>query len=115
MVFKTPKMQMVVTLSAIWLTSWFHAGEIKSLFLLVLSLVVTIGSDLLFARLRGKPLLFPSAAIVSGIIIALLTSPNLPWYQILLPGVLAMWSKNFCVSETDIFSIRPPLVYCWGE
>ena len=26
-----------------------------------------------------------------------------------------MWSKNFCVSETDIFSIRPPLVYCWGN
>lgn len=105
MVFKTPKMQMVVTLSAIWLTSWFHAGEIKSLFLLVLSLVVTIGSDLLFARLRGKPFFFPSAAIVSGIIIALLTSPNLPWYQILLPGVLAMWSKNFLrVGNRHIFN-----------
>ena len=88
-------MQMVVALSAIWLTSWLHVGEIKPLLLLFLSLAVTIGSDLLLARLRGKPFFFPSAAIASAIIIALLVSPHSPWYQILLPGVLAMWSKNF--------------------
>ena len=105
MVFKTPKMQMVVALSAIWLTSFFHVGEIKLLFLLILSLVATIGADFLFARLRGKPFFFPSAAIVSGIIIALLISPNLPWYQILLPGVLAMWSKNFLrVGNRHVFN-----------
>ena len=96
---------MVVALSAIWLTSWLHAGEIKPLLLLFLSLAVTIGSDLLLARLRGKPFFFPSAAIVSGIIIALLVSPHSPWYQILLPGVLAMWSKNFLrVGDRHIFN-----------
>lgn len=86
---------MVMAISAIWLTSWLHVGGTKLLLLLFLSLAATVGTDLLFARLRGKPFFFPGAAIVSGIIIALLTSPYSPWYQILLPGVLAMWSKNF--------------------
>jgi len=101
-IFKTPKMQIVVALSAIWLTSWLHAGGIRLVFLLFLSLVVTIGSDFLFARLRGKPFFFPSAAIVSAIIIALLVSP---WYQIFLVGLLAMGSKNFLrVGDRHIFN-----------
>ncbi len=104
-IFRTPKMQMVAVLAAIWLTSWLHAGEIKLLLLLFLSLTAAIGSDFLFLKLRGKPLFFPSAAIVSGIIIALLISPDLPWYQILLSGLLAMWSKNYLrVSKRHIFN-----------
>lgn len=104
-VFKTPKVQMAAALTAIFLTSLLHLGEIKLLFLLFLSLVATIGSDFLFLRLRGKPFFFPGAAIVSGIIIALLISPNPPWYQIILPGILAMWSKNFLrVSARHIFN-----------
>ncbi|MBI2310098.1 hypothetical protein HYU89_04350 [Candidatus Collierbacteria bacterium] len=95
-------MQMVAALSAIWLTGWFHVGEKGLLFLLILSLVTTISSDLLLARLRGKPFFFPSAAIVSGIIIALLV---LSWYQIFLIGLLAMLAKNFLrVSERHIFN-----------
>ncbi len=94
-VFKTPKMQVVVALAAIWLTSFLHVGETKLLLSLFLSITITIGTDFLFAGLRAKPFFFPSAAIVSAIIIALLTSPNSPWYQIILPGVLAMFSKNF--------------------
>lgn len=104
-IFRTPKMQMAAVLTAIWLTSWLHVGEIKLLLLLFLSLVAAIGADFLFLRLRGKSFFFPSAAIVSGIIIALLVSPESPWYQILLPGVLAMWSKNFLrVSQRHIFN-----------
>lgn len=104
-IFKTPKMQMAAALTAIWLSSWFHAGEVKLLFLLFLSLAAAIGADLLFLKLRGKPFFFPSAAIVSGIIIALLVSPDSPWYQILLPVVLAMWSKNFLrVSARHVFN-----------
>lgn len=98
-------MQMAVVLTAIWLTSFLRIGEMKLPLLLILSLVAAIGSDFLFLKLRGKPLFFPSAAIVSGIIIALLISPNSPWYQILLPGLLAMFSKNFLhVSERHIFN-----------
>ena len=90
---------------AIWLTSFLHVGEIKLLLLLILSLIATISSDFLFLKLRNKPLFFPSAAIVSGIIIALLIPPNSPWYKILLPGLLAMFSKNFLhVSERHIFN-----------
>jgi len=104
-VFKTPKMQMAVYLMAIWLTSFLYIGETRPLSLLILSLVVTIGSDFLFARLRGKPFFFPSAAIVSGIIIALLVSPDSPWYQFFLIGLLAMGSKNFVrVGDRHIFN-----------
>ncbi|MEK7188696.1 MAG: RnfABCDGE type electron transport complex subunit D [Patescibacteria group bacterium] len=103
--FKVPKIQMVIALLAIFLASWLHAGEVKLWLLLSLSLVATISSDFLFLKLRGKPLFFPSAAIVSGIIIALLIPPNSHWYQILLPGLLAMWSKNFLrVSERHVFN-----------
>ena len=102
---KTPKVQMVMALMAIWLTSWLHLGGTKPLFLLFLSLATAIGTDFLFARLRAKPLFFPGAAIVSAIIIALLIPPGSPWYQIFLPGLLAMFSKNFLrVSERHIFN-----------
>lgn len=104
-VFKTPKVQMAAALTAIFLTSLLHAGDIKLLFLLFLSLAATIGADFSFLKLRDKPFFFPSAAIVSGIIIALLISPDSPWYQIILPGILAMWSKNFLrVSGRHIFN-----------
>ena len=93
---------MVAALAAIWLASFFHTGEIKLLLALLLSLAATIGSDFLFARLRGKPFFFPSAAMVSGIIIALLVSP---WYQIFLTGLLAMLAKNFLrVGDRHIFN-----------
>lgn len=108
-VFKTPKVQMAAALTAIFLTSLLHLGEIRLLFLLFLSLAATIGSDFLFLRLRGKQLFFPGAAIVSGIIIALLISPNSPWYQIILPGILAMWSKNFL--RTGIKHIFNPAAF----
>ncbi len=96
---------MVAALATIWLTNFIHAGEIKLPLLLLLSLTATIGSDFLFARLRGKPFFFPSAAMVSGIIIALLVSPDAPWYQFFWPGVLAMGAKNFVrVGDRHIFN-----------
>lgn len=103
--FKAPKIQMAIVLTVIFLTGLLHAGEIKLLLLLFLSSAATIGSDFFFLKLRGKPLFFPSAAIVSAVIIVLLFPPNLPWYQIFLPGVLAMLSKNFLrVWERHIFN-----------
>lgn len=104
-VFKAPKIQMTVAIIAIFFTSLLHAGKINLLFLLFLSTAATIGSDFFFLKLRGKPLFFPSAAIVSAVIIALLLPPNLPWNQVFLFGFLAMLSKNFLrVSQRHIFN-----------
>lgn len=91
----TPKIQMAIALMAIFLTSLLHTGDTSLLFLLSLSIIATVAWDFSFLKLRGQSLYFPSAAIVSAIIIALLLPPNLPWYQTLLPGFIAMLSKNW--------------------
>lgn len=96
---------MAIALSAIFLTGLLYTGEIKFLLLLLISTAAAVIADFLFLKLRGKPIFFPSAAIVSGVIIALLVSPNFAWYKVILPGVLAMLSKNFLrVSERHIFN-----------
>lgn len=104
-IFKAPKIQMAVALIAIFFTSLLHVGKINLLFLLFFSTAATIGSDFFFLKLRGKPLFFPSAAIVSAIIIVLVVPPNSPWNQVFLFGFLAMLSKNFLrVTEHHIFN-----------
>lgn len=102
---KTPKAQMAIALFLIFLSAYFEFRSVQSLISFVTIVFSTVISDFIFLRIRGIKLFFPSAAIVSGIIIALLTLPVLPFYIGISIGILAMFSKNFIrIENKHIFN-----------
>lgn len=92
---KLPKIQMAFFLLIIYLSAYFFSPSPAKIWLLILALSSTLISDWIFTRLRHSPPFLLSAAMVSGLIIALLTDPNLLWYIPVTTGALAMFSKNF--------------------
>lgn len=92
-------------LTLIFITAFLNNPLQKALLVFLLSLISTAISDLLFVRLRNIKLSFPSATLVTGSIIGLLTSPNLSWYVPVVIGIIAMFSKNFIrFSNRHIFN-----------
>src|SRR3989338_3053753 len=101
--FKLPKIQMAIFLFLIFLSAFWYSPSASKLLTLTLALSSTVISDFMFTKLRRIPPFLLSAGIVSGLIIALLTDPSLPWYIPVLAGVLAMFSKNFFLYPTVLF------------
>lgn len=88
-----PKKFMALSLLLILLS-----GLIKFEAALILkNLVLTVGTafltDLLLLKVR-RINIFPTAALVSGLIIALLFSPDSPWYVLVTASFLAIVGKN---------------------
>ncbi|OGH51157.1 MAG: hypothetical protein A3G13_02360 [Candidatus Levybacteria bacterium RIFCSPLOWO2_12_FULL_37_7] len=92
---RNPKIQLAITLFFIYLTSLFNNFSTQNLLIFIISVVSCIISDLVFLRIGKKPIFFPSAALVIGLILTLVVSPNLPWFAISIIGILAVVSKNF--------------------
>ena len=90
-----PKFQLGLTLTLIFLSAIVYRQSLDPFVMLCIALIATVGSDLVFLKLRKKNLFFPSAALVTGLIITLLTDPNLPSYDIALCGIFSMASKHF--------------------
>ena len=81
---------LLIYLSALW-----HDFSLSKVSILFLALSSTYASDFIFTKIRHQPSFLLSGAFVSGLIIALLTDPDLPVYIPILAGILAMFSKNF--------------------
>lgn len=94
-IFNIPKIQIAITLLLIFITAFLKNPSSSILIILFTTLFSTIVSDLIFIKIRRVDFLLPSAAIVSALIISLLTSPTLPFYVPMVIGVVAMFSKNF--------------------
>ncbi len=92
---KTAKIQMSILLLMIALTAILYFHSYLSILTLSVALASTLISDIIFIKFRKIEPFFPSAAIVSGLIIALLTFFQLPWYEVIATAVLAMIAKNF--------------------
>src|SRR3989344_8547132 len=92
---RQPKFQLGLTLSLIFLSAIVYRQSLDPFVMLCIALITTVGSDLIFLKLRKKNLFFPSAALVTAFIITLLTDPKLPWYDIALCGIAAIASKHF--------------------
>jgi Na+-translocating ferredoxin:NAD+ oxidoreductase RnfD subunit len=102
---KTAKVQMSISLFLIALTAIINSHSYLSILTLLLALATALISDLIFVKLRKVETFFPSAAIVSGLIIGLLTYFQLPWYQVVTTGIIAMISKNFLrLNDRHIFN-----------
>jgi hypothetical protein len=84
---------MGVFLFLIFLSTILYFKGIQYFYVYFIALTAAVLSDLLFLKIRKIKFFFPSAALVTGSIIGLISSPN--WDVIILACVLAMASKNF--------------------
>lgn len=101
---RTPKTQLGIFLTIIFLSALFKTPSVKIIELFVVSTLFAVLFDLLFLKIRKVPFFFPRAALVTGTIIALLTAPDLPLYDPILAAALAMFSKNFLRFPRHIFN-----------
>lgn len=92
---KTPKTQLGIFLTLIFITAFLNNPSQNALLVFLLSLLSTVLSDLLFVRLRNIQPFFPSASLVTGSIIGLLTGPYVDLYVPIVISAIAMFSKNF--------------------
>lgn len=104
-ILRIPKAQLAFTLLLIAFTAILHKPMVSTFFVFLLAVSISIIFDLLFLTLRKIKLFMPYAAIVSGLIIGLLTNPQTPWYQIAIICALAMATKNFLrISGKHLFN-----------
>lgn len=102
---RTPKTQLGITLFFIFITAFINNPSLKIIAIYLFLHFVAVISDLFLLKIRGIPLFFPSAALVSASIITLVVNPNLSWYQLLTIVLLTIASKNFLrVSGRHIFN-----------
>lgn len=92
---RIPKMQMLFALSAIIITAIIHKPTLQVVIIYLASILLTIGWDYFFLKVRRVDFFLPSAALVTGSIIGLLHSPLLPIYELFVVTFLAMFSKHF--------------------
>lgn len=83
---KIPKVQLALILLLI---------NLKAPYLAVICVVFTVFFDLVLTYLKSKTFFIPWSALVTGLIIALIISPNALWYQVAVICALAMAGKNF--------------------
>lgn len=103
--FRIPKMQIVIALLCIYITAFFYTPSLSVIITLLSSVLSAIFADFIFLKIRKKPFFFPSAAIVTGLIVALLTSPTLPLYEPIIASVAAIGFKNFIrITNRHIFN-----------
>lgn len=92
---KIPKVQLSEYLFLIFLSAFLFHPTLFIVKNFLLAVFATILADFIFLKVRKIKLFFPSAGLVSGLIIGLLSGPNLPWYVVFITGFLAMFSKHF--------------------
>ncbi len=103
--FRIPKVQLVLILLLISFSTLLYYPLLTVARIVALSVLFTVGSDLLFVYLRKYTLFVPYAAMVTGLILGLTINPLLPWYGILLISIIASASKHFVqVSNRHIFN-----------
>lgn len=95
MLIKDPRVQLSITLFLIFLSAIFFYHKFDYLKLLVIAVGSVIFFDLIFVKLRRIELFAPISALTTGFIIALLISPTVSAYEVLIASFFAMLSKNF--------------------
>lgn len=100
-----PKALIAFLLTIFFIVTAFRLPITLSFSLLFLSVCFTTIADVIFTYLRRKTFFIPYAAVVTGLIIALIVDPSASWIQIFVISVLAMGIKNFLrVSQRHIFN-----------
>lgn len=99
------KMQMAIFLFLIAISAVLFERRLFPFQMIGLAVLIAVSTDMVLIRLRKVEPFLPSAAIVSGLIIGLLSGPTLPWYHTVIAAVVAMAGKNFLrYSNKHIFN-----------
>lgn len=102
---KTPKIQLALALFLIFITALIRQPSFSLLFRFLIGIVMVISIDIAFLKFRKIESFFPSAGIVSALIIILLLAPNLSLVELTLTLLLAMFAKHFIrVDKKHIFN-----------
>lgn len=96
---------MALALFGIALTAFFHNPSFQTFRIFFVSVGMTVFFDFLFAQVRTGRFFTPYSAIVSGLIIGLVSTPQAAWYQVAVIAALAMGTKHFLrISGRHIFN-----------
>lgn len=86
---------MSFALITIFLSAFGQLPFEQYIYVLLASTISTIISDIVISYVRIKKFFIPHAAMTTGMIIALIVDPGLPWYKIAAIAFTAMAIKNF--------------------
>ena len=104
-VWKTPKNVLIAILFIIMVIASVGSSDIKGVFNVCLAIVVASCMDLLFGIKQFHKFKFPDGAILTGMIISMVLSSAVPWYQTALTVAVAILSKHVLkVKKKPIFN-----------
>lgn len=90
-----PKIQLIILLILFYCVSLLHVSLPLAFSLLFTCVTFTVVADLVFTYIRQKTFFVPYAAIITGLILALIIDTSASWLQILVIAIAAMGIKNF--------------------
>ncbi len=107
--FRTPKGLLTIILAG--MTMLALVGErIDQAGLSLASAILTAGAiDAVILRWRGRAWEFPSGAVLTGLIIAMVLSPQEPWYAVAWTSAVAILSKYFV--RTKLANVFNPAAF----
>lgn len=100
----TPKLQLIFLLLIFFVVAIFHLEISKALYLLILCVLFTVTSDLIFKAFKKRGFQIPYSAIITGLILALIIDPAASILQILVVCASSMFIKNFLRFGKHIFN-----------
>lgn len=95
LILSSSKLQMAGALLLLVASALIFNPDPQILLTVLLTVGLCVGLDLLLMRIRGVKWFLPSAAMVSGLIIALIYQPTASVFELAVVCALAMGAKNF--------------------
>jgi len=102
--FRSPKGLLIVILTMLVGLALARTG-LAVMPMLLASMIAAVIVDVPILRLRGNKWSFPDGAILTGLIVAMVLSPQEPWYVAACTSVLAIISKYvFRIGTANLFN-----------
>jgi Na+-translocating ferredoxin:NAD+ oxidoreductase RnfD subunit len=102
--FRSPKGLLIVILTMLVGVALMRAG-LTVMPMLLASVIAAVIVDVPILRLRGRAWSFPSGAILTGMIVAMVLSPQEPWYVAVCTSIIAIVSKwIFRIGTANVFN-----------
>jgi len=97
---KTPKGTLLIVLGILVLPAMMSTGVRLTSIALASASLAAMAADVAILRLRRGKWLFPSGALITGMLIAMVLSPREPWWVAALTAVIAILSKYIVRGRT---------------
>lgn len=101
----TPKGLLIVELILLTLCTGFVAAAAGAWLNLAAAVAAAVLIDVVVALLQRRSRIFPDGAVLTGLIVAMVLSPGVPWYQTAFTAGVAILSKHLLkVGRKPIFN-----------